>query len=873
MALLPEYPFQRTRLQPQPVIPQAGASGLAAATQSLDRGAAMLGAEASQRTNQAEAENKAQARSAIARKEANAEAEGIANARQEGENASVRDTAGNLVVVRRDNSTSANRAFNVGADAAYFSSLQVDWRGKLAQLATGAADDPEKFRVGALRAIEEAAPQIDASVRGEATRRLRVLADEHYAGLLHSRAGADRQMAQATWQRQLTALSDDVNRLAEGGQIGSARYADATRQLEGHLTAGVGARFIDEGTRDFWRTQITNEGTARALGAEAVRDATRPRSVPTTYAETVRALESPDGRPNAMGSGATGPYQIMPSLRAQFPPGTPDTEILEKFTDQNRRIITDRLGRAPTEAELFLAHRLGAGGALALLRADPATPIADVLRPVFTGQLGVPSLEKVLEQNPYLGRGGTAGGVIAQNAEGWARAAGRPPPAATVVRDLETRLLEVPGGDRVRNQVMAQVRSDLALAEGQRRQDLAELQASAEDTVALLRSGRDVPPDAMASLATRARELGDPQLAQRYALLGEVQGTVAASRAQPVPDILAAAQQAESRASDFALPEQDRRRAAALADELTKLARAKATALNADALTYGARVHGRAVGPLEPIDWANPDAAQATLRTRVRQAGLVQQTEGVPTMPLTAPEMATLKARASDGTAEQRAAVAATLLGGLGPEPFRRVLTELALGNDRERGFAVAAAIAARGDNRLATEILQGADVLRENPTVGWQRPDFNRQVDAALGGAITQEAGSYGAILVAARDLYAARAFAKGELTGNTVPSSSDVEKIVKDITGGVLTFNGGRVIAPTPGMTQENFTATLRQLPPTALDGAMAANGVPFTREALLRDGRLKSVGDGRYFIDTRSGHQVTGRDGQRFMLDLRR
>jgi hypothetical protein len=862
MALLPEYPFQRTRLQPQPIVPQANAAGLAAATQSLDRGAAMLGAEASQRANQAEAENRAEARSAIARKEANAEAESIANARQEGENAPVRDTAGNLVVVQRDNSTAANRAFNVGQQAAYFSSLQVDWRGKLAQLATGAADDPERFRVAALRAIEEAGPQIAEPVRGEATRRLRVLADEHYAGLLHSRAGADRQMAVATWQRQLTALRDDVNRLAEGGQIGTPRYADATRQLEGHLTAGVTARFIDEDSRDLWRRETGNEGEARALARGAVTQARRPGQ-PAPPIEVPEPLRAPLARV---------------ATETGLPP-----ELLAAVVRHESGFRIDAVGGVGEVGLMQVRPETARAPGLGVAPTDPATLTdpeanlrfgANYLKALIQRYDG--NIERALRAynggmaNEDAGRSSPAAiRYAAQLRPYYAPASG---PAAALARlDDDLLQLQVPEDRRAR--IMAQARSDVAMAEGQRRQDLAELQLSAEDTVALLRSGRDVPPDAMATLATRARELGDPQLAQRYALLGEVQGTVAASRGQPVPEILAAAQQAETRASDFALPEQDRRRAAALADELTKLARAKATALNTDALTYGARVHSRAVGALAPIDWANPDAAQATLRERVRQAGLVQQVEGVPTMPLTAPEMATLKARASDGTAEQRAAVASTLLAGLGPEPFRRVLTELALGNDRERGFAVAAAIAARGDSRLATEILQGADVLRENPTVGWQRPDFNRQVDAALGGAITQEAGSYGAILVAARDLYAARAFAKGELTGNTVPSSSEVAKVVNDITGGVLTFNGGRVIAPVPGMTQENFTATLRQLPPSALDGAMAANGVPFTREALLRDGRLKSVGDGRYFIDTRSGHQVTGRDGQRFMLDLRR
>jgi hypothetical protein len=868
MALIPEYPFQRTRLQPQPIIPAVGAAGLAQATNALDRGAAMLGAEASSRANQAEARSDADARSAIARKEANAEAEAIALAKQEGQNAVVRDASGNYGFVPRDNSTAANRAYNAQHEAGYFSSLQVDWRGRLATLSAAAADDPEKFRVTALRSIEEAGPQIDERVRGEAQRRLRQLADDHYAGLLHARAGADRQLAERSWHRQRASLIDDVNRLAEGGQIGTPRYADAARQLEGHLTAGVGARFIDEASRDLWRRETADEATARALGAQAVREFTQRTGPARSYAETVQALESPDGRPNALGSGAAGPYQIMPQLRAQFPAGTPDAEILERFTENNRRILADRIGREPSQAELFMAHRLGAGGALALLRAEPNTPIADALRPVFTGQNGTPTLEKVLAQNPYLGRGGTAGGVIAQVTDQWQRASGQPPSAARVLQTLDEDLLQVPGGDRVRNQVLARARSDIALAEGQRRQDLAELQQEAQDGTRRLHLGYEVAPDLFEGYARRARALGDTASADRYDRLAEVQGTLAAARGQPVAQLQAQAEAFDARAQADTTDV----RSAELARGFARMAASKDQQLRADPLTYGARVHARAVGPLVAIDWANPEAAQATLRDRNRQAGLVSQTEGVPVSPLTAPELATLKTRAAEGTAEQRAAVVSTLLNGLGPQPFRQVLAQLDLGNDRQRGFAVAAAVAARGDSQLATEILQGADVLRENSTVGWQRPEFDQAIEKALGGALAAAPQAYGAIRVAVRDLYAARAFGSGNLANATFKNDL-LTKAVTDVTGGVLTFNGGKLIAPTAGMTQADFDRVVRAVPPARLDGAMAGNGVPFTQADLVRDGHLQSRGDGRYFVNLRgSGLQIRDRAGERFILDLR-
>lgn len=148
------------------------------------------------------------------------------------------------------------------------------------------------------------------------------------------------------------------------------------------------------------------------------------------YATRVAALESPTGAPNAE-SGATGPYQIMPATRAAYPPGTPDDVILASETAQNARALQQGLGRAPTEAETFLAHRLGAGGALAVLRADPNAPLQDVLAPVFDGSSpGRPPLQAVLAQNPYLVRAGTAGGLVQQINAAWEQQ-GRAAPGAS----------------------------------------------------------------------------------------------------------------------------------------------------------------------------------------------------------------------------------------------------------------------------------------------------------------------------------------------------------------------------------------------------------------------------------------------------------
>ena len=109
----------------------------------------------------------------------------------------------------------------------------------------------------------------------------------------------------------------------------------------------------------------------------------RDCGVGRSYAETVQALESPTGAPNAAGSGATGPYQIMPATRAAYPAGTSDDAILEDLTQKNRSSLQVAIGREPTDSEVFMAHRLGAGGAAAILNAPAGADVRATLAPIF----------------------------------------------------------------------------------------------------------------------------------------------------------------------------------------------------------------------------------------------------------------------------------------------------------------------------------------------------------------------------------------------------------------------------------------------------------------------------------------------------------
>jgi hypothetical protein len=52
---------------------------------------------------------------------------------------------------------------------------------------------------------------------------------------------------------------------------------------------------------------------------------------------------------------------------------------MQKFTQQNQQYLQSKLGRAPTSAELYMAHNMGTGGAMKLLRGNPNAPVTSAV--------------------------------------------------------------------------------------------------------------------------------------------------------------------------------------------------------------------------------------------------------------------------------------------------------------------------------------------------------------------------------------------------------------------------------------------------------------------------------------------------------------
>ncbi|HEX4571249.1 MAG TPA: transglycosylase SLT domain-containing protein, partial [Dongiaceae bacterium] len=108
-----------------------------------------------------------------------------------------------------------------------------------------------------------------------------------------------------------------------------------------------------------------------------------PTIDPEYYAR-LRQLES-GGDPNAVNptSGAAGLFQFMPATASYYGLTDPTNQdqayaAVQRLTADNASVLSRGFGRNPTDAELYLAHQQGAGGAMKLL-SNPNAKAVDLV--------------------------------------------------------------------------------------------------------------------------------------------------------------------------------------------------------------------------------------------------------------------------------------------------------------------------------------------------------------------------------------------------------------------------------------------------------------------------------------------------------------
>lgn len=126
---------------------------------------------------------------------------------------------------------------------------------------------------------------------------------------------------------------------------------------------------------------------------EAPTPHTSGQGATESYLEKTFQVESGgDVNAKASTSTATGPFQftegtwkdVTKRMGVDYPLSDrtdmeKSREVMTRFTEDNRALLIDTLGREPEEHELYIAHFLGEKGGPAFLQADPSLPAKQVV--------------------------------------------------------------------------------------------------------------------------------------------------------------------------------------------------------------------------------------------------------------------------------------------------------------------------------------------------------------------------------------------------------------------------------------------------------------------------------------------------------------
>lgn len=181
-------------------------------------------------------------------------------------------------------------------------------------------------------------------------------------------AAARRDGLQA--QLNAMAVKDPSRALAildKNKDIAGVKYDDMARSFRSRADQQRGFDVGNQAIRDTYATQPASGYQAARLTEIGSR-----YGVSGSYLQRTQQMET-GGNPNQTSpTGAKGPFQFVGSTAKQY--GVKDPFNWEESADgaarlaaDNRNQLTQRLGRAPTDVELYLAHNQGAGGAAALL--------------------------------------------------------------------------------------------------------------------------------------------------------------------------------------------------------------------------------------------------------------------------------------------------------------------------------------------------------------------------------------------------------------------------------------------------------------------------------------------------------------------------
>lgn len=377
----------------------------------------------------------------------------------------------------------------------------------------------------------------------------------------------------------------------------------------------------------------------------------------------------------------------------------------------------------------------------------------------------------------------------------------------------------------------------------------AEMGRDAKELFADIKGGYDkgfTPAVSDLNLLTRQLAIVDDQdFRQEVADYFSSQSAIASIQGMAPGDVESLMSQLRSDASDGATAAQ-----AQIITGMQAAQEARTKALESDPIGYAVN-RGMVPAP-PPLDLAAPDTWAATFQSLQRGVDVLQARGEVGNISALRPEMLGQVTRMLDtATPQQSVQLLSSMSANMRPDTYKATLGKL-YASGQGRAAATAGALAPY--NPAAAEgILRGQLLLKENPLLAPKNTDDNRlQVDDMLppGAMAPGYEASRQFLIDSATARYADLSQQAADTSGELNPDR--MQQAIDEVTGGVLDMNGYPVIAPTYGMTQDDFDKRLSQLTPADLEGAITSSGQRVTMDDLMSQGRLRAVADGRYILE---------------------
>lgn len=280
------------------------------------------------------------------------------------ENAVVYDAANDKLLVNRE-------AFLTDQDYADAAARQVPTEASQRNLNRG----------GTLEFVNDGDAYLDQLVEARSRGAKEVIKTIDRVGALASVGGSDQAVLQGFIANGRVGSSDGL----------SPQKLIAVDSKAAESRARDGNKLVPEFVHKFEQTSSTifdyyDEQVNKAAGgySEQFNKAAEVAGVSPSFVVTTAKIES-NLNPNAeaKSSSAAGLFQFTAGTAKQYglkDPKDPQaaSEAFAKLTKDNMKVLTRKLGRKPTEPELYLAHQQGAGGASKLL-SRPSDRAVDVV--------------------------------------------------------------------------------------------------------------------------------------------------------------------------------------------------------------------------------------------------------------------------------------------------------------------------------------------------------------------------------------------------------------------------------------------------------------------------------------------------------------